>query len=705
MVVNPNSQNWYTAEQVGEILDVSDRTLRTRLTDVRESLVRQDAPSGRGRPRSLYHYTALPELTAHHETRVAQDEPTDEAMMVVAPDDARIARLRMQAVKQYDELSKLISREEAAKAVCTDWRKRPRRDSCKVEERLPGGHTRKRVKYIELPAFRPATLRSWAYVYREKGILGLVPQRKGKTGRKKTDIPDELLGLVHALSVSTSRASILAGVEKAKPHWPDRWPEVSDRTWLRRIRERDPERVCETLGKLGIAAFRTKHSPDIERDYSSLRYNQLWQIDDVEEDFYGHANDPLRLIRPKVYATIRVATRQWICAVACETPITQAQVHSLMGLGMASSHGGIPEEMSFENGTVACDDYLYGLMTDLGVVVHKTSMNSGKVHADAPADRAKGHPQGKAVCERGMRGHHDLCWDMPAGTGTEERHTAHANLETLKAEAIRRAKKGEPLILPSPAQWQAIIHQRFQAHNNRPHSSLPQIIDEDGKRRHMSPNEYAVHLGEQKIKVMDEALLPLFFEKTVEVTVTKNGFRINGFSYGRFDNGLQDLAGQTVRVCAIKEQPDIAYVVELGRVVERFVKPQYGREGDLIARKRGIEKKKRNQYETLVADAIESGGSVILETMRFTSNPTPNRPTESVGPEQLLQFARDRKLAIEQHREQEAAHRSKFEFEGSSRSRGTTRKRRKSLLSAADRLGDSVTVMNNSTDEEDAWND
>jgi len=702
------SKEWYAFEDVRDVLGVSTRQARRVVADVRPSLVRTESKEGCGKPRSLYHFAIDPKLTAHHEMRTEPtdvDESADAAP--VSADDLAVAILRVRAVKQFRELCKLVSESESASAVCRDWRKRPQQETVTVDERLPGGHIRKKEEQVRLPLFAESTLRRWAATYRDKKtVLALAPIRKRNTGRKRKDIPEELLDFVHALAVSTTRADVEKAVDRARDKWPGEFPSVCAKTWQRRIKERDPERALDTLGKLGIAPFRKKHSPDIDRDYSDMRYNQLFQLDDVSEDWYGHASDPEKLIRPYAYAVIRVATRQWICAVTAETPIVQDQVRSLVGLTMATANGGVPEEITFERGSVACDDYLENLLTDLGLTVHRTSMNGGKVHPGAIRDRAVGHFQGKGVIESNLRLHHDLQWDAPGSTGPDEKTTSHRNLEMLKREAVRLAKNGEQLILPTKAQWQTSIFNALEDHNNRPHGSMPEVLNPDGSRRHMSPNEYAVNLKDQGVTIMDEKLLPLFFRKGLQVRVNKNGFRLNDQSYGRFDEDLQTFAGSTVIAYGLKDLPGVAYVAELGRCVEAFHAPKYGEEGTLLEQKRKIEKTKRNKYEQLIARAVEGRGTINIDTVKFMSDPVPSRARSILAPQVLGDRADAIARGAKEHKDSRAKSDARFVINGDEPTatrntpRSTSRRRGTSLLQKADELGDEVAAVSLSNEGE-----
>jgi hypothetical protein len=440
--------------------------------------------------------------------------------------------------------------------------------------------------------------------------------------------------------------------------------EVSYSTILRRIRERDPDQAFDALGKRGVANFRQNHSPDISRDYSQLSYNALWTLDDVTEDFYGHNFDHTKLIRPYAYAILRGSTREWICAVACETPIVQDQVRSLLGLAMADPRGGVPEQILFERGTIACDEYLEELLTCLGIRVSRTSMDGGLATPGGFTDRATGHAAGKGIIEAQIRMHHNQQWMAPGSTGPDERHTAQASLETWKAEAIRRAKNGEQLIAPTPDQWQARIFKALADHNNREHGGLPSVLDPESMRtRHMTPAEYGLHLlktNPGKLRKLDEKCLPLFFARGIEVEINKNGFRLNNFSYGRFDEGLQALVGTRQTVFALPEYPEVAYVEGLGRVVERFDKPAWGEEGDLMGKKRHLEKGVRNQYEAMILRAMSAGSQVTVDSVRFPGR-VPAMQIENFATPAILERATRMQLAGAAHGEAQAEMEKRFE--------------------------------------------
>lgn len=683
-VINPTvpetrDKDWYTIEEVARILKCEPRHARRLIGIPPPGLAKPDQTQSNGRPRMLYHYMAHPELKGGHQAETAAAEPPTPAnktvMRELRKQDLVMARFRLQAVLEYISRRKFEDEKVAAAETCLAWRRRPREEVVEISQRLKGGNIRKIKMVVKLGKFSPRTLWGWWRIYKENetlshdAILIALAPRYGDSGRAEEPIPPALLVKIHSLAISTARADVVKAVELARARWPGDWPNVSISTIRRRMKAMDPSGSNKTLGKKGIAAFRRDHSPDIARDYSKLPYNGLWQLDDVTEDFYGLNFDWTRMIRPKAYAVIRVPTRQWICAVTCEANITQAQVRAMIGYAMAQAGGGIPDAMQFERGAVACTDELKALLEDLGVKVHRTSMDGGKVHPGALPDQASGHFQGKGVIERNIRTHHELQWQDAGQTGPDERRTAHANLETWKSEALRRLKSGETPLAPTTEQCQERIFSAFEAHNNRPHGSLPETFFEDNgeiKKRRMSPNEYAKSL-DSTIRLMDPRLIPFFTKPGIQIKVTKNGFRLGKFSYGRFDAALQEYEGKTVTVHEFENIPDYVYVQELKRMVERWDNVSYGAEGDLIDQKRAIETRKRNRFEEvkLLAASMGADAPVAVDNLRFMSNPTPERASTVCAPEALITRAEAMKQTVEQHKEAMAESERKFEIDPS----------------------------------------
>jgi len=733
-----DSQEWIPIWRIAAILNCTHRHARRELSGTDPALIRY-TPQPRGAPIKLYHVSCHPGLTQNPTPDDRRQTPDPKAGVRhlasgvgsagAAPDDLALAELRSEAVRLYIELRGRLPESVAAEQVCAAYRAAPKTRHIYIGERLAENNIRRHKQTVSLAGFSVGTLRSWYAAWSgsgqasggrrlassSSGLMALVPDRKHKTGRKRghngKDIPEALLNIVHAWSIKNPRADLRKGIAAARKEWPGDFPEFHYTTWLRRITERDAAGALATIGKQGIAAFRAKHSPDIQRDYSSMGYNDLWQLDDVSMDFYGMNWSHERFIRPYAYAVIRVSTRQWIAVITTETPIVKDQVKSLLGLAMASPSGGIPAEIRFERGAVACDAQLEELLTTLGIKVTRTSMDGGKRHQAAFADVASGHASGKGVIERAIRSLHNQPgnWDHILQVGPAERETAPANLETIKAALLAEAKAGRVQIRLTPAQWQAGVATAMELYNDTPHSAHPEMIDaetstpETLKYRHMTPNEYAKNLAITEIKVLPENMLPLFFTRGTLVPVNKNGFTLNNFGYGRFDQGIQDLAGAKVTAFQLPECPRMAYVHELGRCVEAWRAPKAGHEGDLVELKRGIEQGNRNKYEALMAEVLASGSQAVVDMTRILSSPVlaaSPKITEVSNP--ALAARADRQTtALTTFRDRQRKSDARFNLNSDSGPASGVRRlapsSRRGLLAREEDLSEQLAVLNTST--------
>jgi hypothetical protein len=564
---------------------------------------------------------------------------------------------------------------------------------------------------VSLGIFKPGTLRTWAGIYaRTQDVLSLADKKKGNVGRKETPIPDDLLSYIYGLSVSTARADVAKAVQWAKAHWSavglakedasGSWPDISIDTWRRKIKAYDPRKAGKDLNH-SLQRFRANHSPDVEVDWDLLPYNGRFEVDDVQQDWYGLASDMERFVRPYAYAVSRTRTRQWVAFVASETPITDEQIAELIGFTMVQSGGGIPGEWKLENRNVTARGGLVEILESLGCKVSHTSMDGGEaVFSGAVPDGSEGHPQGHAVHERMNLDMHERAWNAPGQVGGDERNTAPSRTEAWLRMAREAHKRGEFVLVHGPEQWAARMKAVCEQHNTASNSGLQQIVDPDtGEVRHMTPNECAMSLKDHAVRVMDAQLLPLFATRGVDVPVTRNGIRVNNRSYGRFDEELKKYA--TVKAFVSDVAPDVAYIQELGRCVDGYVKAAPGT-WDQFGEKRRQERHARNQHEALMAQAIASDSTLTLSAMTMLSNPVPNRPETTVAPEALMNRATAIRGGIAAHRDRQAALDRRFDSTSEMSDRGSSIPRRamgRGLLSREDEMAEQVPDVQIQTQE------
>jgi hypothetical protein len=705
-------RNWYSFTDLQKVTGESTRTLRRRVADLPASHIRVAERADRGRPEKLYHYAVDPRLQAYHQTEVApttalptQPDQIEQSDKSYSATDLALAELRQLAIKEFEarkgagQLSV-----DAAESICRAWETNPRTREVEIEERLRH-HKRDANEVVALGKFSTQTLYRWVALYKEGGLLGLCPNRKGACGRTRVEISDELLKYVHMTVNSTVRANVARSLPYARATWPGEWPDVSLDTWLRRLNEFDPRHASRDLMH-SIKKFRMNHSPDIEIDWMSIAYNGLWMIDDIQQDWYALDNRN-EWLRPYAYAIVRARTRQWVSVCSSECPITQGQVRSLIGWSMVSPAGGIPDEIKFEHGTVAGDARLFNILGELECKVSHTSMDSGRVHSGACPDVGQGHPQGKGLIERHGRELHDQAWAATLQVGPEERHTAPVRLEKYQRALLAAKEAGHPIQIPVGAQMHAYIRELMKRHNDTPCEALKFCaFPGEDKPRYQTPNEAAKELAASAVRVMPEQYLPLFAEKGNVVPVTKNGCKINNAWYGKFDEGLQELSSAT---CFTNPDiPDVIYVEELGRCISAYAKTAYG-DSSQIEDKRRIEQTKRNKLEEAYQSALATGKLTILETTQIFHDPVPTRPKQMAESAELTTRVAKMNNARASYRTKQEASAARFTMDSAAPAEQTF-KRRGGLLARSQDLSNELAAVgapdantNTAQEETESW--
>jgi len=664
--------DWLTLDQIASALDRSRRSIQRRLSGVPAELkrtMRQEI----GRPLMVYHRTAIPELgkgTQAEGTKAQSQTIFSAEKSQINASDLVTGQLRAEAVLTYEDLKPRLGESAAAEAICAAYAKQPKTREIEINERLSNNNTRQIKRLIILGGFSTGTLRRWARLYQERGRtpLALAPELRGKVGRKPKHVDEHAVNLVHALSVMTPRGTVAGAIPFAKKQYPGDFPDISNATWRRIIDKRDASGAMATLGKYGIPAFRQKHSPVIERDYSKLGYNGLWEIDDFQVDFYVYDTLLQNLIRPWVYAIFRLSTREWISLVITPVKITQAQVESLIGFTMADPRGGIPNVFKFEKGAVACSEKFEGFLKgNFQIEIKRTGMDSGKAHSEAFPDKPAGRARAKGCIERAIRTFHNITSYFPGTflqTGPQEQHTAPAFLEPLKEKLNKLAQdKEHPFILSvlTPHNWMKIIEESMKLYANTPHSSLPKMIFPSGEGdkftpRHLTPTEYAAQIAPAgEVRIMPETYIPLFSKTAEKIEVNRNGVRINNVSYGRWDEDMQGLIGRKVTVHTMPN-PDKVYVEELGRTVLASTPVLSGEEDEeQIIAQRSAEKKPRNQFEALQSAVRTAGFNATIDKTSIMAGLVPGIKLTTVHSPaldaQMAGVARARKMDEEQKAE------------------------------------------------------
>lgn len=274
--------------------------------------------------------------------------------------------------------------------------------------------------------------------------------------------------------------------------------------------------------------------PFVRRDTS-----QMWPGDAYTAD--GHTFDaevahPMhgKAFRPEITTVLDISTRR---AVGWSTGLAESTWAVLDALRHACLIGGIPAIFYVDNGSgyknAAMSNEATGFMARLSIsITHSLPYNS----------------QARGIEERS----HQSIWVRGAkmlSTYMGEPMDREAKQKAFKVTRADLKNTGNSrLLMP----WQEFVQwcqDQVDAYNNRPHSALPKIRDENtGKRRHQTPNEawaQAVAEGWKPTPVEANEADDLF-RPYKEAKTNRAEIRLFGNTY--FHPDLEHYHGETVRV-------------------------------------------------------------------------------------------------------------------------------------------------------------
>ncbi|WP_305828767.1 DNA-binding protein [Pseudomonas aeruginosa] len=311
-------------------------------------------------------------------------------------------------------------------------------------------------------------------------------------------------------------------------HWQGQMPSLDQvYAFLRKVGN-----VSREVGRMGeheIKALR----PFIRRDFTKLLPTDVYSCDG--HTFDAEVQHPMhgRPFRPEITTIIDIRTRR---IPGWSTGLAESALVVVDALRDACTKGGIPAIFYVDNGSGYVNhmmrDEAVGLMGRLGIDM-KNSLPYNS--------------QARGVIERV----HQSLWiraakELPGYIGADM--DRQAKLATFKL--TRRAiAKGGTMPLMSWESFVAFCEQQIAEYNDRPHSSLPRIVDPNtGRRRHMTPNEaWALHEadGFSPMRVTDDEARPLFRPQVLR-TVRRCELEFIGNRY--FARELEEFHGDQVAV-------------------------------------------------------------------------------------------------------------------------------------------------------------